>query len=229
MRKTKTKLLSIMLIILTLFSVFQGVVIGATQISSANLVTIQETEYHLQYWNGSQWSYVICDYVGYYENGTMYPAYCMNREYGGVPEYGSYTVSIEELVSDVRVWRTVINGFPYKTPSELGVANELDAYTATKHAIYSILYDRDVRSFYQGGDTRGEQIVNAIETMVNIGRYGTQTPQSANVTINNVGSFVEEGEYYSQTFSVTSAVSMSEYTITSTSNMPSRWIYSRYK
>lgn len=30
-----------------------------------------------------------------------------------------YTVNVNELMKDVRIWRTAINGYPYQTPSEL--------------------------------------------------------------------------------------------------------------
>ena len=37
-------------------------------------------------------------------------------------------------IEDEGLWRTIINGYPYKTPSQLGVANADDAYVATKLA-----------------------------------------------------------------------------------------------
>ena len=66
----------------------------------------------------------------------------------GVDELGDYSVSIKKTLDDVRVWRTIINGYPYKSPSQLGVSSDLDAYVATKQAIYSVLLNRDVYSLY---------------------------------------------------------------------------------
>ena len=138
----------------------------------------------------------------------------------GVDENGSYTVNITKLLDDVRIWRVIINGYPYKTPAQMGLATEEDAYMATKQAIYSIIFDRDVTAQYRGKDDRGKKMVNAMVEMVNIGRYGTQTPQQSNLAVSKVGNLVESGEYYYQEFKVTSAVNISEYTILSTSNMP---------
>ena len=75
----------------------------------------------------------------------------------------------------MRVWRTIINAYPYKTPAELGVENEYDAFVATKQAVYCILYNWDATSRYRGGDERGTKIANAIKNLVDIGRNGTQT------------------------------------------------------
>ncbi len=102
----------------------------------------------------------------------------------------------------------------------MGVETKEDAFVATKQAIYSILADRDVRGFYRGGDERGNKIVDAIERMVNEGRYGSRTPQNAIVTANKVGGFVQEGEFYSQTYSVSANVNVGAYEITQVINMP---------
>jgi len=142
---------------------------------------------------------------------------------------GNYVVNVDNALSDVRIWRTIVAGYPYCTPAQMGVENWEDAYVSTKQAIYSIMYGRNVREFYSGGDHRGNLIVDCIERLVNEGRYGTRTPQSANVQINKVGSFVEQGNYYSQTFSVSAGVNISSYTIGSTANMPVRRICSGYE
>ena len=50
--------------------------------------------------------------VFYKNNGKEYPAYCVNKELGGVGEYGSYSVTINEAVSNPQVWRAITNGYP---------------------------------------------------------------------------------------------------------------------
>ena len=89
----------------------------------------------------------------------------------GTPDY---TVDINSVIEDERLWRTVINGYPYQTPASMGVENEYDAFVATKQAIYSVIYGTDVESYYRGGDSRGVAIKNAIVRLVDIGRNGTQ-------------------------------------------------------
>ena len=83
---------------------------------------------------------VITSYVVYNDNGVEYPAYCLDVTKPGA-ETGNYILHGGSKVTDVNVWRAVTNGYPYKSVAELGAANEGEAYTATKHAIYSILYN----------------------------------------------------------------------------------------
>jgi len=201
-------------------SVFQNYAL-ALEISSAKILSSEDCGLHLQYSYNGGWSYVTTHYQYYVDNGIEYPAYCLNRDRDGATEAGSYTVDVESAMSDVRIWRVVINGYPYKTPAQMGVDTWQDAYVATKQAVYSILYDRDVKTFYNGGDARGIKIVAAIDKMVTEGRNGTITPQSANLTINKVGALTDDGNYYSQTYKVSSIVNINNYTITGTSNMPS--------
>lgn len=178
--------------------------------------------YHLQFWDSSQnaWSYVKTTYVYYEENGKQYPAYCLQKNLPGVGESDEYVVNIDELINDVRIWRTAINGYPYQTPTAMGLENKFDAFVATKQAIYCILYGTDPSTYYNGPDSRGQAIKNAIIKLVDIGRNGTQTPVNVNITANKVGSFIEDGDFYMQEFSITAPVETSQYTITATNGLP---------
>ena len=217
------KMIAVVMVFLLLFSAIQNIVQAVTFNQDVNIYKIGDCEYTLQYWKEEiqKWSYIICTYVVYQENGKTYPAYCLNRELDGVGQVDSYDVNLESLIDDDRVWRTVINGFPYKSAAELGVYNDFDAFMATKQAIYCILYDWDVETRFRGGNERGTQIFEAMKRMVHEGRYGTYTPQSANVTVNKVGQLKDEGDYYSQEYSVSSIVETSLYTITNVINCPS--------
>lgn len=201
-------------------------IVSAFEIDSAYIENLGQCEMHLQYKNadaGGKWYYVTTTMVGYRDNnGVLHYAYCLNADRNGVGEESAYTVNVTEILSDVQVWRAVTNGFPYKTPAELGVANEQDAFVATKQAIYSVLYNRDVDSFYRGADARGNQIVNAIRTIVNKARTGTETPVvNSIIETNKIGDFKADGNtYYSQEYSVSSNVDVSNYNITSISNFP---------
>ena len=230
MLKIKSKkFIAMLLLFLTVFSTISPTVF-ATEISSAHIQNRGECEWHLQYWNSDKnvWSYVTTTYTTYSEGGKEYPAYCVNREYPGVGELDDYTVdvskTITEALGDVRVWRTIINGFPYKTASQLGVANDLEAFQATKQAVYCILYDFDpytrFRSAEQGADSRGDAIRTAIINMVNEGRHGSQQPSDPDVKLTPSGSLYEDGNYYTQKINVSSAVQMANYTITATANLP---------
>lgn len=215
------KVIAMLLLILTLCSTFSGFSF-ATEISEANLQNKGDCGYHLQYWNADKngWYYIITTFVTYQKDGVEYPAYCLNKEYPGVGEYDGYTVDIDAVLDNVQIWRTIINGYPYKTPAELGVENKYDAFVATKQAVYSILYGYDPATRYRGGDERGTKIANAVVNLVNIGRYGTQTPSDGAITMRTSGSLYEEGNYWVQKFNVSSSVDMVSYTVTSTANLP---------
>ena len=215
------KVIAMLLLFLTLCSTFSGFSF-ATEISEANLQNKGDCGYHLQYWNAEKngWYYIITTFVTYQKDGVEYPAYCLNKEYPGVGEYDGYTVDIDAVLDNVQIWRTIINGYPYKTPAELGVENKYDAFVATKQAVYSILYGYDPATRYRGGDERGTKIANAVVNLVNIGRYGTQTPSDGAITMRTSGSLYEEGNYWVQKFNVSSSVDMVSYTVTSTANLP---------
>ena len=153
----------------------------------------------------------------------QYPAYCLDKDSPGVgtPEAGNqYTVNVNDVINDVRIWRIAINSYPYQTPESLGVENYLDAFVATKQAIYCIIYNREPSTYFKGGDARGESIKNAIVRLVDIGRNGSQTPVNTDITTNKIGTFKEDGEYYSQEYSVNSPVETSQYIIKNTNGLP---------
>ena len=217
------RFVAITMILITLISTFSNVVF-ATEINSAYLQNRGDVEYHLQFWNEAKnaWYYVTTTYVTYTENGREYPAYCVNKEYPGVGEENDYSVdvnaSVTDVLGDIRIWRTIINGYPYKSASELGVANNLEAFQATKQAVYCILYNYDpttrFRGSEQGADARGSAIKNAIVRMVNEGRYGSQTPAEPDITLSKSGELYEDGNYYTQKVNVSSKVEMANYYIT---------------
>ena len=220
-KKCAKKGIAIMLLVLSLFSVFSNV-FAATPISSALIKNGGDCGYHLQFWDTKQnaWSYIITTYVYYEEGGKQYPAYCMQSNLPGVGESSEYNVSVDDIINDVRLWRVAINGYPYQSPQSMGLENQYDAFVATKQAIYRVLDGRDPNTFYNGADSRGQAIKNAIINLVNIGRNGTQTPVNTDVTTNKIGEFVEDGDYYSQEYSISSPVETSEYTITATNGLP---------
>ena len=96
----------------------------------------------------------------------------------------------------------------------------MDAFVATKQAIYCIIYNREPSTYFRGGDARGEAIKNAIVRLVNIGRNGSQTPVNTDITTNKIGTFKEDGEYYSQEYSINSPVETSQYIIKNTNGLP---------
>lgn len=215
-KKLSKKLVYVLLILMTILPNLMQTVSLATEINGAYLQKRGDCGLHLQYWTGSAWHYVTTSYVTYNQNGVEYPAYCMNRELPGVGEYDGYSVDINSVLDDVRIWRVIKNGYPYR---DLGLS-QYDSFVATKQAVYCILYDFDPATRYRGGDEQGTAIANKICELVNIGRNGTETPASAGVNVNKVGELRDEGNNYCQIYSVNTAVETSQYTITSSAGLP---------
>ena len=222
MSKTNNKrIIAIILLALIILTALQNTIYAVSMNQRITIKNFGNCEYTLQFKRSDGvWSYITCVFAGYEENGKIYPAYCVNRGLDGVGEIPTYDVDLTKLMDDYRLWRVAINGYPYKTPEQMGVYNEYDAFLATKQAIYSILYNNDVDTYYRGGNKRGEKVFNAVKYMVNEGRYGTYTPEDYNVSINKVGNLREEANYYSQEYAVSSNTSIESYTITNTLNMP---------
>lgn len=167
MKRLIKKVVSVILLIITIILNLENTILAITPIKEATILDKGDCELHLQYNKNGQWLYVTTTYTVYEKDGIEYPVYCLNREKSGVGAVPSYTVSINELLEDDRIWRVLTNGYPYKTPEEMGVYDKYDAFVATKQAIYSILYNNDIKSYYRGADERGTAILNAIENMVN--------------------------------------------------------------
>ena len=78
-------------------------------------------------------------YVVYEKDGKEYPVYCLDNNLAGVGDTISYPVKVTGKYENVEAWRVIKNGYPYKSPAQLGVANEYEAFTATKAAVNMIL------------------------------------------------------------------------------------------
>ena len=221
----KTKIISTILITFILLNAILQIPVNAIPMQETKIENLGQCEMHLQYWKEPDgiWSYIVTTMVGYRINGNLHYAYCLQRERKGVGgDQESYNVNVTEMLKDEKIWRAIINGFPYKSAEELGVENDQDAFVATKQAIYSVMYDWDVDTHFRGADERGWKIFNAIKTITNNARNGTETPNKSNVLeIKPVGEFKKENNnYYSQEYSVKASVDMSNYIVTKIENFP---------
>ena len=230
MKKLK-KVTSILILAVVLLMQFSKITFAVTELTEAFISYDKDCGDHLEALDGDNWYTILASYVEYTApDGKKYPAYCLDNTKPGVgssligdlPE--GYEVQIEKILDNNQVYRAAINGYPYKTPSQLGVKDKYDAYIATKQAIYSVLYNYDVDEHYRGVDERGENIHKAIKNIVDKARNGTETPRTALLTFKKDGGFTEDSsnnKYYSQTYSVNSDISMKEYKITATAKLPS--------
>lgn len=152
----------------------------------------------------------------YKKDGKEYPAYCMDRELPGVEIGKSQTVDINRLVNNVMVWRAIINGYPYKSISELGCNTEEEAYLATKQAVYCMLTNRDVNEYSAIGE-EGERTLNALKTIVTNARNSNQTKVSSELKISEQEKLWKidklDSNYISKVFTVTANAGISDYIV----------------
>lgn len=222
------KIFFIFLVLINIVFLSQNIIQAVSLGSQPYLYHKFVCDYNLQYWKEDHWTYAYVDYVVYQdENGKEHPAYCLNETSHGVGTWtgslAGYNVGLTEVLKDDRIWRVIINGHPYKSPSEMGVENEQDAFVATKYAIYSIVAGYNVRERYNGGTPRGEKIVNAIENLADIGRNGTQRRTDVKITIKELEDFKidnSNSDYYEKEYKVTSNTSMNGYEILDIVGLP---------
>lgn len=157
----------------------------------------------------------------YKKDGKEYPAYCLNRELPGVEE-GPQTVNVNELVTNVMVWRVLINGYPYKTLAELGCNTEAEAYLATKQAIYCVLENINVNSYTAVDSDSGRRTLNALRKIVSNAKKSSASKVSSALTINQENSVWRvdklDGKYVSRTFSVTANAGFDTYKVSLKNN-----------
>ena len=219
-KKRKNKLIGIgkkLGVVFTLISLnIAGLfsIVNAKTINSAYIYSIGDCGNLLTY-KGVP---VKVSYVEYTENGVHYPAYCMDKTKPGA-ETGAYTVSVEDAVNDVGLWRRIINGYPYKTIQELGVANKEEAFTATKQAIYCYIHKNNINDYGPIGEA-GERTLNAMKKIIQDAENSVETKISNTITINKDTSKWEQDEkekdYVSKTYSITSLATIQNYKITLT-------------
>lgn len=77
----------------------------------------------------------------YDEDGKKNPAFCVDPKLAGPGEIaaGKYDVNVTGAETNEKIAAILNNSIPYKTYQELGVANEEEAYAATKAAIWCVI------------------------------------------------------------------------------------------
>lgn len=212
----KKKTLIIFIILITLMNTILPIANAAQVITRADLKKGKSIKTHLKFKHqDGTWHNIQCNYIYYETGGEKYPTYCITHGVHGVDEEGPYTVTINDLLKDKLVYNTILNGYPYKTPKQLGLETSEEAYVATKQAVNTVLLNRDVKTFYKAADSKGEAIIDAIYEISEKGKAGKEVNKSASITISKIGDLTEKGEYYYQEYRVSADVNISNYTIKS--------------
>ena len=190
--------------------------VQAVNLSSAKIFSGGECPSFLKY----KGVVVKVTYAQYVENGISYPAYCLDKTKPGVTSDISYSVSVDEAITDVGLWRIIINGYPYKSIQELGCNSKEEAFTATKQAVYCYIHGNNPADYEAIGEA-GARTLNALNKILNDAQNCKETQISNNIRINREAeSFSvdnKEKNYISKTYSIGAGAPISNYKVNITS------------
>ena len=226
------------IVFIMLVIMLSNIVLPCISLATSEKVTIYgKTRYgNLLKRNGID---LVCIPLAYTEDGVEHPVYCLNLERDGATENFSYEVNIDNELTNMEIWRTIVNGYPYKTPSQMGVETEDDAYLATKMASYAILRGNsieEIRQQYRAGTTkveneslediqrRGTKVIDAICKLIDIGYNGSETIKNNNILQiskqSELSKDLNKDGYYSAIFKVNSKVECSQYNVSEITGFP---------
>lgn len=155
-------------------------------------------------------------YAEYLQDGVSYPAYCLDKTKQGVTNDLSYSVSVNNAITDVKLWRIIINGYPYKTIEELGCANKEEAFTATKQAIYCYIHGNNPQDYSPIGEA-GNRTLNALNMILSNAGNSQEMQISNNIKINKEQEQFEidekQPEYVSKIYSISAGTAITNYKI----------------
>lgn len=208
------------IIIIMLLITIASIILPTTSLAANTITVYGKPRYNnLLKRNGVD---LTCIPLVYQKDGVEHPVYCLNLELDGATETFSYELNVDNQLTNMEIWRTIINGYPYKTPAELGCQTKEEAYLATRQAVYCAVYGRDPNSYSALGGEAGERTLNAMKKIVNTARTSKETKASSNLTIKSNNSLwtIDEldSNYVSKTFTVTAAAGIQSYTINVSGN-----------
>ncbi len=155
-------------------------------------------------------------YVGYAGKLYNYPAYCLDKNKKFVTKELSYTVTENGEITDVMLWRYIVNGYPYKKLSELGCKERNEAYVATQQAIYVYLYNQKIEDYEAIGEA-GKRTLEAMKLIIENAKNTEETPASKAIEIKSADKTFKEDNidknYISKTYEVKSTLPMKSYKI----------------
>lgn len=190
---------------------FMNSVYAAPEINTAYMYSVGDCGQLLKY----KGVIVKTDYVQYDYNGVSYPAYCLDKTKIGA-QVQPYSVSVQEAIKDVGLWRRIINGYPYKSIEELGVTNKEEAFTATKQAVYCYIHGNRLED-YEGIGEAGNRTLKAMYQIVNAAQNSNETKVSSSIQINKIDTEWKQDElnpeYVSKKFFISAGANIKNYQI----------------
>ena len=225
------KIVSVFLSFLMLFSVCVEAFAGTsmeTALNKVNLYVKEESKGQLLTWKGVIDARNFAPDVIVYkaEDGKEYHAFCANPNKGGVENFAAknYDVDVDQLDTNPHVRGAITNGYPYKTPAELGVKNEYEAYYITKMAVWAIVHDNYSNlNDWKANGSQNNHVEKAMKALVAKGRANTAVyptwlavnPKSTTVSVDE-----KDSNYISQTYTLKSNVDIKSYRVVIDGNVP---------
>ena len=154
------------------------------------------------------------DYIYHEKNGRKYPAYCLEKAEYGISANLTETVISEGNIHDIKLWKYIINGYPYKTYQELGCKNKEEAYSATKQAIQICLYKNRIEDYKPIGEA-GKRTIEAIKKITDSAEKSKEEQKPSSVNIKSINENFEQDniqqEYLSKTYEINTNANYSKY------------------
>ncbi len=160
------------------------------------------------------------------EDGKEYPAYCANPNKSGVENLAgkSYDVDADQKDTDPAVWGVITNGYPYKTPQELGVNTEYEAYYATKMAVWAVVHDNYSNlNDWKANGSQNANVEKAMKDLVAKGRanqYVYRTWLAMNPKSPKAEPDSKDSNYLSQEYTLECNVDIRSYRVVIDGDVP---------
>lgn len=197
-------------------------------LNKVNLYVKQDKGAQLLTWKGIIDSNNFAPAVIVYqaEDGKEYPAFCANPNRPGVEDLAgkSYDVDVDQLDTDPAVWGVITNGYPYKTPQEMGVNTEYEAYYATKMAVWAVVHDSYSNlDDWKANGSQNAHVEKAMKDLVAKGRANQYVYKSW-LAINPKNQTVDTDDkyenYLSQEYTLKSNVDIRSYRVVIDGDVP---------
>lgn len=158
--------------------------------------------------------------VSYKQDGTYYPVYSLDRDLpgigGGTGEKLEYNVEMQDNLTNTLIWRVLSNSFPYVGSRDMGAMTVYEAFVATKQAVESILYGKDI-SKYEAIDAAGERVLTMLKNLVDKARNSDAIRPSAVIDIVENSSKWQldsvDKNYFSKTYIVNAKADFNTYEV----------------
>ena len=217
-------LLAAMLLLTSGVTVFAGDSLE-TALNKVNLYIKQDKGPQLLTWKGIIDAENFAPAVIVYrtEDGQELPAYCANPNRPGVEDLAvkTYDVDVDQLDTDPHVWGVITNGYPYKSPQELGVSTDYEAYYATKMAVWATVHDNYSNlSDWQANGEHNEPVLQAMKSLVAKGQENQYVYATWLAVNPATPSAVDDGEYLTQEYTIKSNVEINSFRVVLDGDVP---------